>query len=168
MTEKPPYHPLKRAQNEVAKAMNHADSRVIRALFVNFKGGGHNLRIAPQGASIAVSNGAPSAGQCVAFANPQCASPIGRMPGRFIHSAPDARLPGHFIHSAPTASGFYRFNPLKSLDIPSPASQPQPLSLPGHRRAIPGRARCPQRAAMPWQMQCGPSPAPQPQPQARH
>ena len=27
--------------------------------------------------------------------------------------------------------------------------------LPRHRRATPGRARCPQRAAMPWQMQCG-------------
>ena len=40
MTEKPPYHPLKRAQNETAKAMNHADYRVMCALFVNFEGGG--------------------------------------------------------------------------------------------------------------------------------
>ena len=40
MTEKPPYYRLKRAQKDAAKAANHADSRVIFALFVNFDGGG--------------------------------------------------------------------------------------------------------------------------------
>jgi hypothetical protein len=43
MTEKPPYYRLKRAQKDAAKAANHADFRVIFALFVNFDGGGGGI-----------------------------------------------------------------------------------------------------------------------------